>query len=79
MDKIEIKNSSTKPIEGVVPSKEYSDYTIKSTQIEDNVEKFFSMRLGTYEEAPKFIQDNEYLKTGYFLIVILLKKFLKVF
>ena len=42
MDKIEIKNSSTKPIEGVVPSKEYSDYTIKSTQIEDNVKNFLT-------------------------------------
>ena len=26
-----------------------------------------SLRVGTYEEAPKFIQDNEYIKTGYLL------------
>ena len=79
MDKIEIKNSSSKPIEGIAPVKEYSDYVIKSTQTEDNIEKELNMRLGTYEEAPKFIQDNEYLKTGYLLNCNTFKKIFKSF
>ena len=37
------------------------------------------MRLGTYEEAPKFIQDNEYLKTGYLLNCNTFKKIFKSF
>ena len=65
---MEVKINSLKNLEGISQSKEFSDSVIKSTPTEiNNVEKEQQMHIGTYEEAPKFIQDNEYLKTGYLL------------
>ena len=77
--KVEIKNSSAKPIQGIAPSKEYSDFAIKSIQAEENVGKELNMCLGTFEEAPKFLQDNEYIKTGYLLNCNSFKKIFKSF
>ena len=79
MNEIEIKTSSSKPIKGIVKFKEFKDFPIKSNQHIENNEKELKMRLGTYEEAPKFIQDNEYLKHGYLLHCNTFKKIFKSF
>ena len=79
INKIETKGSSLKKFEVIVQSKEYIDDVIKSTQNEVISEKELPMRLGTYEEAPKFIQDNEYLKNGYLLNCNTFKKIFKSF
>ena len=79
MNEIEIKTSSSKPIKDIVKFKEFKDFPIKSNQSIENNEKELKMRLGTYEEAPKFIQDNEYLKHGYLLHCNTFKKIFKSF
>ena len=79
MKKMEIKISTSKPIKGIVKFKEFKDFPIKSNQHIENNEKELKMRLGTYEEAPKFIQDNEYLKHGYLLHCNTFKKIFKSF
>ena len=79
INKIETKGSSLKKLEVITQSKEYIDEVIKSTKNEVISEKELPMRLGTYEEAPKFIQDNEYLKNGYLLNCNTFKKILKSF
>ena len=43
----------------------------------DILEKDMSMDIGTYEDAPDFIQDNEYIKTGYILYCNTFKKTFK--
>ena len=52
ISKKEIKNSSMKPKEVIVQSKECLDSTIKSTSTETNTENESNMFLGTYDEAP---------------------------
>ena len=79
MNEIEIKTSSSKPIKDIVKFKEFKDFPTKSNQAIENNEKELKMRLGTYEEAPKFIQDNEYLKHGYLLHCNTFKKIFKSF
>ena len=79
MNEIDIKTNTSKPIKGIVKFKEFNDFPIKSSPDEENIEKELKMRLGTYEEAPKFIQDNEYLKHGYLLHCNTFKKIFKSF
>ena len=79
MKKMEIKISTSKPIKGIVKFKEFNDFPVKSNQAIEINEKELMMRLGTYEEAPKFIQDNEYLKHGYLLHCNTFKKIFKSF
>ena len=79
MKKMEIKISTSKPIKGIVKFKEFNDFPVKSNQAIENNEKELMMRLGTYEEAPKFVQDNEYLKHGYLLHCNTFKKIFKSF
>ena len=74
ISKKEIKNSSVKPKEVIVQSKECLDSTIKSTSTETNTENESNMFLGTYDEAPKFLQDNEFIKRGYLLNCNTIKK-----
>ena len=54
---------------------EGKDELITSSDI--NLEKDLEIRIGTYEEAPKFIQDNEYIQGGYLLNANTFKKILK--
>ena len=79
ISKKEIKNSSMKPKEVIVQSKECLDSTIKSTSTETNTENESNMFLGTYDEAPKFLQDNEFIKRGYLLNCNTIKKIFKSF
>ena len=39
----------------------------KGEKIDYNYENNFKLSIGTYMDAPKFIQDNEYIKYGYIL------------
>ena len=54
---------------------EGKDELITSSDI--NLEKDLEIRIGTYEEAPKFIQDNEYIQGGYLLNANTFKKIFK--
>ena len=44
---------------------------------EEELENDLNLDVGTFEEAPKFMQDNEYIKTGYLLNCTNLKKTFK--
>ena len=63
--------------------KEINDNEDIEKNLEDNnekeniLEKDLSMDIGTYEDAPDFIQDNEYIKTGYILHCNTFKKTFK--
>ena len=50
---------------------------IEKNQNEENIEKELNLRIGTYQEAPEFIQDNEYIKSGYILNCSTFKKTFK--
>ena len=76
---MEIKISSLKQLERTPQSKEYSDFNIKSSTNEINIEKKYNMKLGSYEEAPKFLQDNEYIKNGYLIYCNTFNKIFKSF
>ena len=76
---MEIKISSLKHLEATPQSKENINSVIKSIQNESNKEKEYQMHLGSYEEAPKFLQDNEYIKNGYLLHCNTFNKILKSF
>ena len=76
---MEIKISSLKQLEGTPQSKEYSDLDIKPSNNEVNIEKKYHMKLGSYEEAPKYLQDNEYIKSGYLIYCNTFNKILKSF
>ena len=76
---MEIKISSLKHLEATPRSKENINSVIKSIQNESNKEKEYRMHLGSYEEAPKFLQDNEYIKNGYLLHCNTFNKILKSF
>lgn len=39
----------------------------REEKIDYNYEKKLKLAIGTYQDAPKFIQDNEYIKFGYIL------------
>ena len=39
----------------------------KDEKVEYNYEKKLKLAVGTYQDAPQFIQDNEYIKNGYIL------------
>ena len=52
----------------------------KEEKIDLNYEKKLKLAIGTYQEAPEYIQDNEYIKTGYILNCNTYKKaFLSLF
>ena len=71
---MEEKNNSTKLLEEEAIEKSEDSIPIK--EFEDlNLEK--ELRLGTFEEAEKFIQDNEYIKGGYLLNCTTFKKTFK--
>ena len=76
---MEIKISSLKQLEGTPQSKEYSDLDIKPPNKEVNIEKKYHMKLGSYEEAPKYLQDNEYIKSGYLIYCNTFNKIFKSF
>ena len=48
-----------------------------SSDLDSELDKESELRLGTYEEAPKYIQDNEYIKRGYLLNCNTFKKTLR--
>ena len=48
-----------------------------SIDLDSELDKKSELRLGTYEEAPKYIQDNEYIKRGYLLNCNTFKKTLR--
>ena len=48
-----------------------------SIDLDSELDKESELRLGTYEEAPKYIQDNEYIKRGYLLNCNTFKKTLR--
>ena len=76
---MEIKISSLKQLERTPQSKEYSDFNIKLSTNEVNIETKYNMKLGSYEEAPKFLQDNEYIKNGYLIYCNTFNKIIKSF
>ena len=48
-----------------------------SIDLDSELDMESELRLGTYEEAPKYIQDNEYIKRGYLLNCNTFKKTLR--
>ena len=44
---------------------------------EEELENDLNLDVGNFEQAPKFMQDNEYIKTGYLLNCTNLKKTFK--
>ena len=57
---------SNELIEEEIPEKSEDSEQIKSSDVSD-IGKELDLRLGTYEEASKFVQDNEYIIGGYLL------------
>ena len=54
--------------------------TENNEKIDYNYEKQLKLSIGSFQEAPKFIQDNEYIKNGYILYCNTYKKtFLSLF
>lgn len=49
----------------------------ESLELNSEQKKELDLRIGTYEEAEKFIQDNEYIKGGYLLNCTTFKKTFK--
>ena len=75
---MEEKNSSIiqlKEIDKIKSINEDSDEVIKLSDAD--IDKELDIRIGTYEEAPKFVQDNEYIKGGYLLNANTFKKIFK--
>ena len=63
---MEEKNNSQNLLEEEKQNEsEDSNSLIKSKELE--LEKEFDLTLGTFEEAEKFMQDNEYIREGYIL------------
>ena len=63
---MEEKNNSQNLLEEEKQNEsEYSNSFIKSKELD--LEKEFDLTLGTFEEAEKFMQDNEYIREGYIL------------
>lgn len=63
---MEEKNNSQNLLEEEKQNKsEDSNSLIKSKDFD--LEKEFDLTLGTFEEAEKFMQDNEYIREGYIL------------
>ena len=63
---MEEKNNSQNLLEEEKQNKsEDSNSLIKSKELD--LEKEFDLTLGTFEEAEKFMQDNEYIREGYIL------------
>ena len=63
---MEDKNNSQNLLEEEKQNEsEDSNSLIKSKELD--LEKEFDLTLGTFEEAEKFMQDNEYIKEGYIL------------
>ena len=54
--------------------------TENNEKVDYNYEKQLKLSIGSFQEAPKFIQDNEYIKNGYILYCNTYKKtFLSLF
>ena len=58
-----------------IEEKEEEDNLVNSN--EEDIEDKIELGLGSYDEAPKFMQDNEYIKGGYLLNCTTFKKTLK--
>ena len=63
--------------ENIESINEDSEEIIKSP--DHDCDKDLEMRIGTYEEAPKYFQDNEFIKGGYLLNANTFKKIFKSF
>ena len=61
--------------ENIESINEDSEEIIKSP--DHDCDKDLEMRIGTYEEAPKYFQDNEFIKGGYLLNANTFKKIFK--
>lgn len=51
----------------IVKDKQNIESSEREEKIDYNYEKKLKLSIGTYQDAPKFIQDNEYIKNGYIL------------
>ena len=59
---------------------ENNENSENNEKIDYNYEKQLKLSIGSFQEAPKFIQDNEYIKNGYILYCNTYKKtFLSLF
>ena len=75
---MEDKNKSEillKEKENIESINEDDEEIIKSS--DHDYDKDLEMRIGTYEEAPKYFQDNEFIKGGYLLNANTFKKIFK--
>ena len=51
----------------IIKDKQNIESSEREEKIDYNYEKKLKLSIGTYQDAPKFIQDNEYIKNGYIL------------
>ena len=63
--------------EQIIDNEDIEKILVNSNEKEHILEKDLSMDIGTFEDAPDFIQDNEYIKTGYILHCNTFKKTFK--
>ena len=51
----------------IIKEKQSIENSERGDKINYNYEKTLKLSVGTFQDAPKFIQDNEYIKNGYIL------------
>ena len=73
---MEEKNTSSKELNEELSEKDKKDEQFKDP-IDLDLDEDSKIKLGTYEEAPKYLQDNEYIKEGYVINCTTFKKTLR--
>ena len=73
---MEQKNPSSKELNEELSEKDKKDEQFKDP-IDLDLDDDSKIKLGTYEEAPKYLQDNEYIKEGYVINCTTFKKTLR--
>ena len=73
---MEEKNTSSEELNKEISEDDKNDEQFKDP-IDLDLDEDSKIKLGTYEEAPKYLQDNEYIKEGYLLNCNTFKKTLR--
>ena len=73
---MEEQNTSSKKLNEELSENDKKDEQFKEP-IDLDVDKDSKIKLGTYEEAPKYLKDNEYIKEGYVINCTTFKKTLR--
>ena len=73
---MEEKNTSSKELNEELSEKDKKDEHFKDP-IDLDLDEDSKIKLGTYEEAPKYLQDNQYIKEGYVINCTTFKKTLR--